>query len=299
MTTRLIKKYATARRLMQTEGAKAVLLEGYSQVNQKLNRGKIERWVEKWMRGIDNPWLGRLIERRGDIVTIEGCAFSVRNPAITTDVKSRFLFGRYEKPERRALKKFLDPEVPVVEFGAAIGVIACLTNKRLSDPKKHVVVEANPDLLPLLEENRVRNNCQFTILHRAVAHECEQVTFNLCENYLGSSVQAAAERSISVPATTLLEVMNSFNFERCSLVCDIEGGEADLVRFEAETLAQKVKTLIIEVHPWALGAATVQIMLAELKRIGFESVYQKDATYVFQNRLNEFTARAVNSPGVP
>jgi len=284
MTTQLIKKYATARRLLQTEGAKAVLQEGYSQANQKLDKRKIEGWVEKWVRGIDNPWLGRLIEARGDMVKIQGCAFSVRNPAITTDVKSRFLFGRYEKPERQALKKFLDPELPVVEFGAAIGVIACLTNKRLSDPKKHVVVEANPDLLPLLEENRDRNDCQFTILHRAVAHGCEQVTFNQCDNYLGSSVQAAAARTITVPATTLLDVMNGFGFERCSLVCDIEGGEGDLVRYEAETLARKVKTLIIEVHTWALGAAAVENMLAELRRIGFVSVYQKDATYVFQNR---------------
>jgi len=285
MTTKVIKKYTTAKRLLQTEGAKAVFQEGYAQVNQKLDRGKIERWVEKWVRGIDNPWLGRLIEVRGDMIKIDGCSFSVRNPAITTDVKSRFLFGRYEKPERQALKKFLDPELPVVEFGAAIGVIACLTNKRLSDPKKHVVVEANPDLLPLLEENRERNDCQFTILHRAVAHGCEQVTFNQCENYLGSSVQAAAARTISVPATTLLEVMNGFGFERCSLVCDIEGGEGDLVRYEAETLARKVKTLIIEVHPWALGEAATRNMLTELERIGFHSVRKESATYVFQNRL--------------
>lgn len=285
MTTLLIKKYATARRILHTEGAKAVLQEGYSQINQKLDRAKIERWVEKWLRGIDNPWLGRLIEFQGNIVKIEGFAFNVDNLAITTAVKSRFLFGRYEKPERQALKKFLDPEVPVVEFGAAIGVIACLTNKRLSDPKKHVVVEANPDLLPLLEENRDRNNCQFTILHRAVAHECEQVTFYQCQNYLGSSAHAVTGKLISVPATTLLEVLNSFSFERCSLVCDIEGGEADLVRHEAETLAQRVGTLIVEVHPWALGEAVVQNMLAELGRIGFASVYQKDATYVFQNRL--------------
>jgi len=285
MTTQLIKKYATARRLLQTEGAKAVLQEGYSQVNQKLDRGKIERWTRKWVRGIDNPWLGRIIEARGNIVHIDGCVFSVDNPAISTAVKSWFVFSRYEKPERRALKKFLDPKLPVVEFGAAIGVVACLTNKRLSDPKKHVVVEANPDLLPLLKENRDRNDCQFTMLHRAVAHEREEVAFHQSENYLGSSAHAPTGIPISVRAITLREIVDDFGFERCSLVCDIEGGEGDIVRYEADTLAQRVQTFIVEVHPWALGEASTRDMLIELERIGFHRVYKEDATYVFQNSL--------------
>ncbi len=71
----------------------------------------------------------------------------------------------------------------MIEFGGAMGVVACLTNKRLIHPEKHIVVEANPEILSLLKDNRDRNNCQFTILHGAIAYGTEEVTFNLNEDF--------------------------------------------------------------------------------------------------------------------
>lgn len=278
MPSTLARKFASAGRVLREEGAAAVLRDSYALVGRHASR-----WADRWLRGLDNPWLGRLIELRGDIVHIEGCDFSVRSPAIGTDVKSRFLFGRYEKPERMALKQFLDPALPVVEFGAAIGVVACLTNRRLRDPERHVVVEANPALLPILTANRDANGCRFTILNRAVAHGGAEVTFHQSDNYLGSSAHAPTGRPIRVTATTLAGVLDEFGYQRCSLVCDIEGGEADVVRHELATLTGRVQTFIVEVHRWAIGDDAVDAMIAALREAGFTEVWSRETTHVFQN----------------
>ncbi len=86
-----------------------------------------------------------------------------------------------------------------------------------------------------------------------------------------------------VRAITLAEVLDKFAYERCSLVCDIEGGEADLVRYEAELLAYRVQTLIVEVHPWLLGETSARNVISDLERLGFANVYQEDNTHVMQN----------------
>ncbi len=179
---------------------------------------------------------------------IDGCHFSVCSPAITTAFKSRFYFDEYETSEREALKRFLDPQLPVIELGGAMGVIACLTNRSLNHPEKHVVVEANPDILPLLKENRNRNNCQFTILHGAVAYGIDEVTFNLSNDFWASSVQASFNKSVNVQSITLKQIVDEFDFDEFTLICDIEGGEVDLVKFDKEILCDRVNTLMIEVH---------------------------------------------------
>ncbi len=73
----------------------------------------------------------------------------------------------------------------------------------LNNPAQHIVVEANPDLIPFLEKNRQFNKCDFQIINSAVAHGVDEVTFNISNNILASSVQTKGERSVTVSATTL------------------------------------------------------------------------------------------------
>lgn len=276
----LVRDFATASRIFQMQGVKGVL---------SVLMGKLDGWL----RRNDNWWVGKFVEIRGNVVTLDGCRFSVNNPAISTALKSRFLFDRYETPERDALKQFLNPELPVIEFGGSIGIISCLTNKKLYHPSRHIVVEANPDLLPLLEENRDRNGCRFTILHRAVAYGSNQVTFHQDDEFLAGSIQRVTSKSVQVPTISLRDIIAEYDFEPCTLICDIEGGEIDLVQYEADTLRHSVATLVLEAHGKLIGADVTDNMLLMLKTIGFHPVYSKygrahtDGVYVFQNgRVN-------------
>jgi FkbM family methyltransferase len=237
----------------------------------------------KWL----NLGFGKIVEIKGNVVLIDGCQFSVCSPEITTAFKRHFFFDNYEADERHALKHFLDPRLPVIELGGALGVIACLTNKRLNYPEKHVVVEANPGIIPLLKENCDRNNCQFTILNRAVAYGTDEVTFNVCDDFWASSIQASFDKSVIVQTVSLNEIINEYGFEQFTLICDIEGGEIDLVKFDKEVLRDRVATLIIEVHENIVGAEPVNNMLRDLEKLNFNSVYTYGSIHVLQKQNNQ------------
>ena len=85
-----------------------------------------------------------------------------------------------------------------------------------------------------------------------------------------------------MPATNLRKIVDAFGFTMCTVICDIEGGEADLVEFDAETLRERVRTLIMEVHPH-LGSAVIKDLLAKLQDVGFNIVFTKLDNCVFSN----------------
>src|SRR5689334_23255275 len=134
------------------------------------------------------------------------------------------MFLPVSKMQRETLERYLKPERPVVELGASIGVIACLANKRLTDPQRHVVVEANPDLLRLLEENRDRNACRFSVMHGALGYGAQETRFYQHGDFLCGSLQHASHKYVSVKTLSLGDVLDNFNYQPCTLICDIEGG---------------------------------------------------------------------------
>ncbi len=93
-------------------------------------------------------------------VHADGCRFdsTLLPPAVVREI----LRGKYEINERQALS-WIDPSLPLVECGAGLGIVACLANRRLKNPTHHVLVEANPALLPVLARHRALNGCQFEV----------------------------------------------------------------------------------------------------------------------------------------
>lgn len=245
------------------------------------------RYLSNWLGDRVNWCYGRVLEIRGNRIEIDGCQFSLDSPVITTASKSKFMFGQYERPEREAVCRFLDPGLPVVELGGSIGVVACLTNRRLGDPQKHVVVEANPALVPVLLRNRDLNGCRFAVLPRLVAYGSEVAAFYASKSnfVIGSASHAEAGAIVDVVEVQTIDlrsILGEYQFERCTLICDIEGGESDLVRYEAEILKDRVATLILEVHEWVLGKERVAEMLEEIARLGFDLVSGEADTLVFR-----------------
>jgi FkbM family methyltransferase len=239
-------------------------------------------------------WAGAIVVLRGDLVGLESCTFRVRHPAITTSMKSPFLLGGYERAERDILKQYLNPAIGVVELGGSVGVIACLTNKMLRNPQTHVVVEANPDLIGLLKDNRDRNGCTFAILNRAVAYGSDEVSFYQDAGcFLAGSVHVRTATSVTVPTTSLRRIIRDYAIETCTLICDIEGGEMDLVRHESDVLEKHVEMVIVEIHGWLLGMNLVQEMNDTFERIGFRCLHEKGATRVFRNMALATETRTV------
>lgn len=270
-------KLATAKDVFQLDGVPGLLIAFK------------EQYLDNWAGKQINWFYGKIIEFRGDTIEIDGCRFGLDSSAITTKSKGKFLFGQYERPERRAVTNYLNPELPVVEFGGSLGVVACLVNRKLRNPERHVVVEANPALVDLLQRNRDRNQCRFVVLPRMVGYgESHLAFYTNADNFvIGTAVASDASSNVEchqIQTVTLRTILDEYNFEQCTLVCDIEGGESDLLRFESDVLKDRVSTLILEVHEWSLGKARVDELFIELADLGFVQVSVEADTYTFQKR---------------
>jgi FkbM family methyltransferase len=219
---------------------------------------------------------------RNRVVSIDGCSFDLSNIP-DTEMKLELLTGDYEEPERSAARRFIHTDWPVVELGACIGVVACVTNKLLSNPKAHVVLEASPISVPHLKSNRDANHCSFTIVNKALAYNTDKVTFVPQEDFWRNHLDHDGTRPpVTVEAIQLRKILSDNGFEKFALICDIEGREYDLVMHEEDAL-RKAEVIIMEVHPYMIGEEKIKILLSKLADWGFKTV-EKSKLVVVLNR---------------
>ena len=187
-------------------------------------------------------------------------------------MRTRLWRGTYERSERALLQRWLDSQAPVVELGGGIGVVSTLVNCRLSNPTRHVVVEANPELLPILARQRQLNRASFNVEHGAIDYSgAATTTLDVSDGFLAGRV-ASGGPGIPVVTTTLERVFERHPWTGVTLICDIEGLETDLVEHEGEIIERHCRTLVIEVHPEFRPDQARARMFEALQRRGFRLV---------------------------
>ena len=121
-------------------------------------------------------------------------------------------FKKWEEHERHVIDSYLRPDLPVVELGGCLGVVSCHINKKLDRPERHVVIEANPGVLPTLEKNRELNNCRFVIRHAALGYETTNVNLHLTR--IGdNSLWPISDKIVEVPAVSLETILKDTRFD--------------------------------------------------------------------------------------
>jgi FkbM family methyltransferase len=223
-------------------------------------------------------------------ITLDGSTFGLEMIP-NNAMKVSLLKGKYERFERHAVLKYVRPELPVVELGACVGVVACVTNAILKNPAAHVVVEANPQVIPILKRNHDLNNCKFEILNAAIAYGHSTVTFAVASDFRGSALRRDSDRSyvknfVTVAATGLGVIVAERGYHQFTLICDIEGHEFELVTLDADTLL-KVDTLIMETHARMIGEAKNNELMEKLSELGFQTIDQD--SYVVVMRRSALT----------
>jgi FkbM family methyltransferase len=233
-------------------------------------RGRL-RWYRDLLRVklVHSHALGRMITWTGNRVRLDGMVFSTDSPLIQSTEKSALFVGLHELHERSLLKRWLPVDLPVVEFGGGLGVVACAVNQRLVRPENHIVVEANPGVMQILERNRSLNACRFQVLHKALAYEVEAVEFSIEHNFLGSRIGGDSPRTVSVPTTSLRSLADTAGFDQMSVICDVEGAEASMVERELDMLCRRVQFLLVEIHPEFLGEEAAAKLVQTLQAGGF------------------------------
>ncbi len=198
---------------------------------------------------LEDTWLlGKVIELRGNTGHLDGATFYLDSPYIATRLKSRFLLRTWEIEARSLIKEYLPYDVPLIEFGSCIGVVSCITNKLLARPEDHIVVEANKNLVPILEMNREKNDCRFKIINAAIAYGVKEITFYLGHSLNVGSISNETSQSIAVSTTSLEAIIQQKGFSKVNLICDIEGAEIDLLSTEGDVISKYVEWIVMEMH---------------------------------------------------
>jgi tRNA G37 N-methylase Trm5 len=82
--------------------------------------------------------------------------------------------GTYEADEANAAERCVKEGFRVLELGAGIGYVTAICARRTA-PENVLAVEANPALIPVIEDNLARNGAQdVTVLHGAVVARAEE-----------------------------------------------------------------------------------------------------------------------------
>jgi FkbM family methyltransferase len=230
-------------------------------------------------------WLVCFAARGVKSVTFDGCVFAL-DMIPNNAIKVSLLKQKYERFERHAVLQYIRPEYPVVELGACIGVVSCVTNRILKNPASHVVVEANPRVIPILENNRNSNHCEFEILNQALVYDLASVTFSPASDFRGTSLRENVHHSfeipsVTVPTTGLGAIVTPRGYDRFTLICDIEGHEYELVNREPHIL-ERVDTLILETHARLIGEAKHSEMMRKLAELGFRTIDQDSFVVVMR-----------------
>lgn len=215
---------------------------------------------------------------RAKYVRIDGCKFLL-DAVPNHEVKLQLIRKSYESFERRAVQRYITPDHSVIELGGCLGIVGCITNRILLNKKSHVVVEANPNVVPLIAANKALNDCQFEILNAAIAYGQPYVTFSPNPELPSNSLHDnAGPESVTVKTISLMNLLEQRKIGTFTLICDIEGHEYDLVTHEADTL-RRAKTIILETHARMIGEEKNSELLGILQQIGFRKI-EEDATVV-------------------
>jgi len=177
-----------------------------------------------------------------------------------------FFNKTYENQEIKLIKKHLNKDAIVLELGASIGVVSCITNKILMNKINQVSVEPNEELLRYINWNKKLNSLKFNVFNGIVSKE-KSVEFHISENPLSSSIVKKSvnknKKSKIVKTSTIVDLENQIKSKFNFLIMDIEGGEFDFLK-NFEIL--QFKKIIIELHENKLSEKEYEYCLNKLSK---------------------------------
>jgi len=189
-------------------------------------------------------------------------------------VIERLSDGSYEKEEISLLLRHLSPKATVLDLGASLGILSCVIGKRLEDSSKMVCVEANPNLIEDLKNNRNINNLKFTVIHGAASSRNFEVEFNFNGLSLSGSIakkkhlllneKAWGEyKSVKLQTITPMDVESQTGLKFNALSCDIEGEELRLLPEMIEYF-KNFDVLVVEFHAFAQNSGTYNYTISDI-----------------------------------
>lgn len=186
---------------------------------------------------------------------------------------ARIKSGKYEGQEIKASLHIVGEEDVVLEIGSGIGLVGAVIAAN-AKPVKVASYEANPNLIPVIEELYALNGLTDRIsVKNAVLVTAPDapasLPFYLHKSYLGSSLlhtdSKRPKEQVEVPTSSFSVVCG--DLKPTVLVMDIEGGELDLLRHAD---LSGFRAIVLEFHPKVYGPGGMRACKRFLRRAGFQ-----------------------------
>lgn len=199
----------------------------------------------------------------------DGMVFEIPHGMTNRPMRGRLFMDTYELPERSLVKRHLPRDATVLELGGCLGIVSCTANRMLDRPERHVVVEANPHVLPIIEANRARNRARFSICGAAVVDV--PVVYYTSAADLTSGYISPEPPGLPIPGRTITQLEQESGLQFDSVIIDIEGGEQAIIEQNA-AFFRRLRCAIIEFTPTAIGERACDALRSRLTEYGLRHV---------------------------
>ena len=215
------------------------------------------------------------VGRRGTIVRIGAHDVFVDEDNYSSTMINALNNGEYEGRERAIIKATVQPADRVLEIGTAVGAVT-MTLALIVGPENVMTFDANPVMVADARRNFIANSLDEisanvgVIRNRGHWVEAERdIDFFVARDFWASRLDASLETAgitsvIKVPLVCLESLVSKHGIN--VLVCDIEGGEAELL---TGADLSGIQLIIIETHYWACGRHKIDVMIRFLLQNGF------------------------------
>jgi len=256
------------------------------------NAAKVERLLSRQSTKLRNR-LRRALHRDGSSYFLRhmGVEICVDPRVFSNRIIASIIEGGYEAEEGRQILSQLQPGETVLEIGAGCGFLSTLMAKHPYCRAVHAV-EANPELIPIIKATHTKNEVVVALYNEVLGNRDGEVEFFLSDDFTASGLHnALGKRSVRVRQVAFQSRLR----EICPtmIVCDIEGGEADL--FRDANLAQTNK-IVVELHEKIIGRNGVRSIFDEMATRGFnyDSAHSSGSVVTFSGAKED--TKQVSTP---
>ncbi len=177
--------------------------------------------------------------------------------------------GRYETGEAKVLLAVIEEGERIVELGGGIGFLSSLAYLQ-GKTEAIVVVEAHPELIPVIKATHQLNGVRGDVRHAVAAprRSAGTLPFYMHNDFWGSSLSPLKKRHLKGVAQVAVVGLDELveTYAPTMMIIDVEGGEADLL--DGVSL-RGVNKVLMEIHPKVIGPAGVKKVFDALSLEGF------------------------------
>lgn len=176
---------------------------------------------------------------------LKGIKLEVKRSELNRDVREAIVRGHYEHAEFEILSTILTGSEKVLELGTCVGFLSTYAAKKCGS-KNVISVEANPELIGLIENNYLLNGVSPRLISAIAGLEDGlEVPFYIHEIVYSSSLQPGKNvREITLKTVNVNRLIMEFRPD--IIMMDIEGGEIDLL---PDLELKGVEYIVVEFHP--------------------------------------------------